>query len=65
MESRRRTKPAVVKSGEKDSSGVGTDVSTVEIDATFGRLLGLAERQKVYCPKRIRNLIDLKENQLI
>ena len=51
MPSRRKVAPIVGKEGLKGRSGSAArreqDVAAVEIDARFGRMLGLVEGQKV------------------
>lgn len=49
MPSRRKLAPVVGKDGISGGSSAREELSTVELDTTFGRLLGLAEGQKV-CP---------------
>lgn len=50
MPSKRRLAPVVGRDGISTGSSREQEVSTVELDTTFGRLLGLADGQKVYTP---------------
>lgn len=47
MPSKRKLAPVVSRDGISNSYSREQEVSTVELDTTFGRLLGLAEGQKV------------------
>lgn len=47
MPSRRKLAPVVGKDGISSGSSSRDELSTVELDTTFGRLLGLAEGQRV------------------
>lgn len=47
MPSKRKLAPVVNRDGISTSYSREQEVSTVELDTTFGRLLGLAEGQKV------------------
>lgn len=47
MPSKRRLAPVVSRDGINSGSSREQEVSTVELDTTFGRLLGLADGQKV------------------
>lgn len=47
MPSRRKLAPVVGKDGISSGSSAREELATVELDTTFGRLLGLAEGQKV------------------
>lgn len=47
MPSKRKLAPVVGRDGISGSYSREQEVSTVELDTTFGRLLGLAEGQKV------------------
>lgn len=49
MPSRRKLAPVVGKDGITAGSSAREELSTVELDTTFGRLLGIAEGQKVCC----------------
>jgi peroxin-1 len=48
MPSKRRLAPVVGRDGINSGYSREQEISTVELDTTFGRLLGLAEGQKVY-----------------
>lgn len=65
MQAQRKPAPVVGRDGIAGSRGSAVpreqDLSVVELDATFGRLLGLSEGQKVYKSQRTpasRALID-------
>jgi peroxin-1 len=47
MPSKRKLAPVVGREGISSGSTRELDVSTVEVDTTFGRVLGLSEGQKV------------------
>ena len=47
MPSQRTSKSSVSKNGVRGNSIRETDAGTVEIDATFGRMMGFTEGQKV------------------
>lgn len=47
MPSRRKLAPVVGKDGISSGPSAREELSTVELDSTFARLLGLAEGQKV------------------
>lgn len=47
MPSKRKLAPVVNRDGISNSYSREQEVSTVELDTTFGRLLGLADGQKV------------------
>lgn len=47
MPSKRKLAPVVGREGINSGSTRELDVSTVELDTTFGRVLGLSEGQKV------------------
>lgn len=61
MPSRRKLAPVVGKDGISGGSSAREDLSTVELDTTFARLLGLAEGQKV-C-RHLQSVPDIS-NQL-
>lgn len=48
MPSKRRLAPVVGRDGINSGYPREQELSTVELDTTFGRLLGLTEGQKVY-----------------
>lgn len=51
MPSKRRLAPVVGRDGINSGYSREQEISTVELDTTFGRLLGLTEGQKVqYTP---------------
>ena len=47
MPSKRRLAPVVSRDGISSGSSREQEISTVELDTTFGRLLGLTEGQNV------------------
>jgi peroxin-1 len=47
MPSKRKLAPVVGREGISSGSTRELDVSTVEVDTTFGRVVGLSEGQKV------------------
>jgi peroxin-1 len=59
MQSKRKLAPVVGRDGLSGSRGGAVnrdqDIPVVEVDATFARLLGLAEGQKVDTNRRIRS----------
>lgn len=48
MPSKRKLTPVVGRDGINGTSAREQELSTVELDTTFGRLLGLSDGQKVY-----------------
>lgn len=54
MPSKRKLAPVVGRDGINSSSAAREqEVSTVELDTTFGRVLGLADGQKVNVPSAL------------
>lgn len=47
MPSKRRLAPVIGKEGLRGESSREHEVATIEIDSTFGKILGLTEGQKV------------------
>ena len=47
MSSQRNSKSLMSRNGARGNSARETEAGTVEIDATFGRMIGFAEGQKV------------------
>jgi hypothetical protein len=59
MPSKRKLAPVVGRDGiSGGSSGREHEVATVEIDSTFGRVLGLTEGQKVRDGRLLEQLIS-------
>lgn len=48
MPSKQKLAPVVGRDGINNASAKEQELSTIELDTTFGRLLGLTEGQKVY-----------------
>lgn len=51
MPSKRKLAPVIGRDGLSGGASREQEISVVELDTTFGRLLGLNEGQKVYSPR--------------
>ena len=60
MPSQRKGSAAAESGGGRLSFSEAVEAPAVEIDATFGRLMGLVDRQKVDCLLRCSSKDELK-----